>query len=62
MKLNFIGSISRSLCLFIYVENLVRIDKKGNLILGLKKMLFNNFDSSSEVDSKFNIGYAEYSL
>ena len=39
----------------ICVENLVRIGKKANLILRLKKMLFNNFNSSRKVHSKFKI-------
>ena len=43
----------------ICVENLIRIGKKANLILSLKKMLLNNFNNSRKADSKFNIGYTQ---
>ena len=37
------------------VENLGSIGKEVNLILRLNQMLFNNFNNTIKVDSRFNI-------
>ena len=43
----------------ICIENLERLGRKENLILSLKKMLFNHFKNSRKPDSKFNIDYLQ---